>query len=192
MRYPTSGRPTEHVRDFFTSNYYTGIVEDVPGSHVVCYFESLGDDKEQQPLVYVQSAIKNDDENSLYYVEPVLNSTGPPFKYIAYRTDDILSDVLSNGVFNQTVCQPKYAATDDTGDNQTMPRSVKFDDDYFKSKRSKRQAGSDRDAKKNRCYLALVADHRFYKEIGQSDVKLTSAYLVYYDFYLYTNYYFVC
>lgn len=33
-------------------------------------------------------------------------------------------------------------------------------------------------AKKNRCYLALVADHRFYKEIGNSDAKLTSAYLV--------------
>jgi hypothetical protein len=30
----------------------------------------------------------------------------------------------------------------------------------------------------NRCYLALVADHRFYKEIGNSNVKLTTAYLV--------------
>ena len=30
----------------------------------------------------------------------------------------------------------------------------------------------------NRCYLALVADHRFFKEIGNSNVKLTTAYLV--------------
>lgn len=31
---------------------------------------------------------------------------------------------------------------------------------------------------KNRCSLALVADHRFYKEIGNQDVKLTTAYLM--------------
>lgn len=51
-------------------------------------------------------------------------------------------------------------------------------------KRNKRQAptpiqnANNKDSKKNRCYLALVADHKFYKEIGNSDVKLTSAYLV--------------
>ena len=51
--------------------------------------------------------------------------------------------------------------------------------------REKRQANKKTNSKnqitrqrKNRCYLALVADHRFFKEIGNSNVKLTTAYLV--------------
>jgi hypothetical protein len=32
--------------------------------------------------------------------------------------------------------------------------------------------------KQNRCNLALVADFRFFKEIGNSNVKLTTSYLV--------------
>lgn len=31
---------------------------------------------------------------------------------------------------------------------------------------------------KNRCHLALVADHKFYKEIGNSNDKLITAYMV--------------
>ena len=48
-------------------------------------------------------------------------------------------------------------------------------------KREKRQATSvdnDDKKKKNRCYLALVADHKFYQEIGNSNGKLTTAYMV--------------
>ena len=57
-----------------------------------------------------------------------------------------------------------------------------------KSKKSKRQAtnkienplGSSTQKTRipNRCSLALVADYKFFKEIGNSNVKLTSAYLM--------------
>lgn len=100
IRYPTSKRPTEHIHDFFTQNYYTGIVEDVSGSYVVCYFEKLSDSS--QPLVYAQISIKNEDENVVYFVEPINNSTNyndEQPKYIVYRSEDIISDVISNGVF---------------------------------------------------------------------------------------------
>lgn len=99
IRYPSSGRPTEHVHDFFSQNYYTGIVEDVPGSNVVCYFEKSSTES-SPPLVFAQISIKNEDENAIYYVEPVLNSTNSSAnKYIVYKSDDILSEIISNGVF---------------------------------------------------------------------------------------------
>ena len=103
IRYPTSKRPTEHIHDFFTQNYYTGIVEDVPGSYVVCYFEKPSNSTEhKQPLVYAQISIKNEDENVVYFVEPINNVTShddEPAKYIVYRSEDIISDVISNGIF---------------------------------------------------------------------------------------------
>lgn len=77
---------------------------------------------------------------------------------------------------SQTVCQPKYATNDGNGSElHGQVEKIRLD-------RQKRQATHNvlRDEKdsKNRCYLALVADHRFYQEIGNSDAKLTSAYLV--------------
>lgn len=112
VRYPTTNRPSKHISDFFTSNYYTGIVENETGSHVLCYFEiqnnsniSVSAAVAGQPLIFAQISIKNENENSVYYVEPLLNTNkseieaGKPLKYIVYRSEDILSDVVSNGVF---------------------------------------------------------------------------------------------
>jgi disintegrin and metalloproteinase domain-containing protein 17 len=35
-----------------------------------------------------------------------------------------------------------------------------------------------KETKSNRCYLALVADHKFYENIGNSNWKLTTAYMI--------------
>lgn len=100
IRHPSSNKPTEHMNDFFTSNYYTGIVEDEEGSYALCYFEQMKEPS-AQPIVYAQISIKNDLENSMYYIEPLLNNTSEhePMKYIVYKIDDIESDVISNGLF---------------------------------------------------------------------------------------------
>lgn len=47
-------------------------------------------------------------------------------------------------------------------------------------RREKRKAAAEEDKERqaNRCHLALVADHRFFKEIGNSNEKLTTAYLM--------------
>lgn len=86
------------------------------------------------------------------------------------------------------MCNPKYV-------NKTSSRFTSPNLDFntylkqlsFKEKKTKRQATKsekyfdDSTAKTkipNRCSLALVADYKFFKEIGNSNVKLTSAYLM--------------
>jgi hypothetical protein len=101
IRYASSSQPSEHLSDFLTSNYYTGIVDNEPDSYVVCYFEQPSASP-TQPLVYAQISIRNERENAIYYVEPLLDVTGEhesSAEYIVYRSEDVQSDVIANGIF---------------------------------------------------------------------------------------------
>ena len=101
VRYSTSNKPSDHVNDFFTSNYYIGFVEDEPRSHVICYFEKNDTlNNELMPLIYAQIQIQNDNENIIYYIEPLLDTNNQnKNKYLVYRIDDIQSDIIYNNIF---------------------------------------------------------------------------------------------
>lgn len=70
---------------------------------------------------------------------------------------------------SSSVCKPKH-----------LNNTEIYEDENDLKKNSKRQATSQNVPlkKKTRCSLALVADHRFYTEIGNSNIKQTTAYLV--------------
>lgn len=69
---------------------------------------------------------------------------------------------------SKTVCRPKYA-------DGFRYQNESVDGELLN--RAKRQDATS-NLRRNRCYLALVADHRFFREIGNSDNKLTIAYMV--------------
>ena len=122
VRYPTSSKPTVHLDDFITTNFYTGYVNGESKSYVICYFETnsnsnstlnmASNNKLTQPLVYAQIHLQEEVENdgnktkahTIYYIEPSINLNGKDedlnsFKYIIYKTNDIDSNVISNDVF---------------------------------------------------------------------------------------------
>ena len=75
------------------------------------------------------------------------------------------SILIKSWHLSNTVCRPKYANT--------------TQDQHEKTSFNKRQASGDKNIlKKNRCHLALVADYKFFRSIGNSNVKQTTAYLV--------------
>ena len=103
-----SKKPPLHVRNFFAPNFYTGFVDNEARSHVICYFETsdmvdqTSGEKEistRQPLIYAQIHIMNEEKNSIYYVEPLVDKTSGEIKYLVYRSDDIDSEVIVNGNF---------------------------------------------------------------------------------------------
>ena len=52
------------------------------------------------PLIYAQIQIQNENENIIYYIEPLLDSNSEnKNKYLVYRVDDIESDIISNNIF---------------------------------------------------------------------------------------------
>jgi disintegrin and metalloproteinase domain-containing protein 17 len=209
VRYPSSPyKPTVHLKnDFETTHFYSGYVNGHPKSHVICYFETHPDynstnnvislNKLAQPLIYAQIHMQDDRDgeegnktSTVYYIEPKINFSDDQeelkeFKYIIYKTDDIQSDVISNNIFNHTVCKPKHV--NETLLKLTSPNlNFKSYLNDLKKNRYKRQKSKDTDDNnpnkasmtQNRCSLALVADYRFFKEIGNSNVKLTTAYLM--------------
>lgn len=85
-------------------------------SHVICSFENsydfnttlntISSNQLEQPLVYAQIHIQNQNESTIYYIEPSINfdtakghDSLKDFKYLIYKIDDIDSDVISNNVF---------------------------------------------------------------------------------------------
>ena len=118
VRYPFSNKPSLHLDDFITTNFYTGYVNGESKSHVICYFETspdynstlntLSENKLAQPLIYAQIHMRQGDEgnktSTVYYIEPSINFASSDnesirFKYLIYRIDDIDSSVISNNVF---------------------------------------------------------------------------------------------
>ncbi|RMZ96592.1 adam 17-like protease, partial [Brachionus plicatilis] len=169
LRY--SNKPSEFLKDSFSSNYFRGIVENESYSEVIVYFEEATQSNSSgQPLIFAHIRIINGTNENNFYIEPFQSSglANSKFKYLVYRTEDIDSNILSNGVFNTTVCHPKYAKANSQSKRNNIFSRVKS--------RTKRQNRSKK--LKNRCHLALVADHKFYKEIGNSNDKLITAYMV--------------
>ena len=76
-------------------------------------------------------------------------------------------------VSSQTFCHPKFWNSSAPADEEAAAgrHKRKADDD---ERRENRGGGG----LPNRCHRALVADHRFFKEIGNSNEKLTTAYLM--------------
>ena len=101
LRY--SKKPSEYLNDFFTSNYYTGIVEDEPNSQVILYFEndSSSFTLNNQPLIFAQIRIKSEKIDTVYYIEPILKPENDKSdqKYVIYRSEDVQSDIFSNQKF---------------------------------------------------------------------------------------------
>jgi hypothetical protein len=101
------GKKPSHMKNQFASNFYTGFVDNESKSHVLCYFEkqpsNFYDDPDDKllntPLIYLQIHIVNEAESNIYYIEPLVDKLTQEVKYIAYKSDDIDSDVISNGVF---------------------------------------------------------------------------------------------
>jgi len=173
--------PSVHLKDQFSMNYYSGFVENEERSHVVLYYEkqpisenlTQANSMDTLPIIFAQISIENTTDTTYYYIETVFDSNGKNAKYLIYRSSDINSNVMPNGLFNHTVCKPKYV-------NQTMnEEELKREEE---NKKAKRNAESTQDGARlntrTRCALALVADHKFFKEIGNSNVKLTTAYLM--------------
>lgn len=95
--YPNKTQHTEYEDNHFKQNYFIGFVEDESDSSVLCYFESVPLNSTSKPLVYAQIRIgSNNNKTQYYYVEPMFNNHNT---YIVYRSDDIESDIISNGVF---------------------------------------------------------------------------------------------
>jgi disintegrin and metalloproteinase domain-containing protein 17 len=170
--------PSVHLKDKFSMNYYSGFVENEERSHVVLYYEKQKNHEnftqanvmDALPIIFAQISIENKTDTTYYYIETVFDSQETMAKYLIYRSSDINSNVMPNGLFNQTVCKPKYI-------NQTMDEEqIKTEEEKKKTKRNI-QDGT-RSNTRTRCALALVADHKFFKEIGNSNIKLTTAYLM--------------
>lgn len=85
---------SQHINDFFTSNYYSGFVDGVANSYVICYFEKESDDPKIGPLIYAKVYM----EKTSYYIEPVIGES-KNHSYIIYSSKDIDSDVISNESF---------------------------------------------------------------------------------------------
>lgn len=101
LRY--SSKPSEHLKDLFTSNYYTGIVENEPDSQVILYFENDNSTftLNNQPLIFAQIRLKNKNTNTVFYIEPLLklNNEDAEQKYLIYKSEDVQSEVFSGGKF---------------------------------------------------------------------------------------------
>lgn len=100
LRY--SSRPSEYLKDSFSSNYFRGKVENESYSEVTVYFEEQKKyNYSDQPLIFAHIRIFNKTNETNYYIEPLLttNDTNSKLKFLIYRSEDIQSDVLSNGVF---------------------------------------------------------------------------------------------
>jgi hypothetical protein len=92
------------MRDFFSPNFYTGIVENEPNSFVICYFERQDQNTKSYDdiplIIYAQIRIQIEKEGSTtYYVEPLVDKETNSVKYIIYKSDDVDSGIVSNGVF---------------------------------------------------------------------------------------------
>ncbi len=177
VRYSYKDKPSvvEHADNFFTSNNYIGYVEGEPKSTVICYLEKPKTPTDQA-LIYAQIRLEqNDQKKEYFYIEPLAKKESNELSYIIYRSDDIDSAVMPNGVFNSTVCKPKYADDLNEFNLNEYKHVVKRQVDLTKDKKDRKPK------RKNRCSLALVADHRFFTHIGNSNVKQTTAYLVGYN-----------
>lgn len=75
-------------------NNFIGYVEGEPRSTVVCYLDRKHTSKE--PLLYAQITLEHDVKKEYYYIEPSFNNTA---EYIVYRSEDIDSNIMPNGVF---------------------------------------------------------------------------------------------
>ncbi len=173
VRYSYKDKPdvVEHAENFFTSNNYIGFVEGEPKSTVICYLEKPKSSTDQ-PLLYAQIRLeKNELKKEYFYIEPLTNNGSTELNYIIYRNEDINSAVMPNGVFNSSVCKPKYA--DDL--NEFNPNEYK---NIVKRQIELKDKKDNKVKRKNRCSLALIADHKFFTYIGNSNVKQTTAYLV--------------
>lgn len=160
------------IEDTFTSNYYIGRVVGVESSSALVYYDTQtrGDN---QPIIYA----KIQTFNETFYVEPLLNATASNStsnSYIVYKSDDVRTPLFSNGLFNQSYCH----SVDLNDDVEKEINAEEVNDEVNKEKIAKRQASSSSDGVKNRCGLALVADWTFFEKIGNSDVKMTTLYMV--------------
>ncbi|CAF0705583.1 unnamed protein product [Brachionus calyciflorus] len=171
LRY--SNKPSEYLNDFFSSNYYTGIVDNEQDSQVILYFENQNSSNTSQPLIFAQIRLKTKNLSTNYYIEPLIQPNGSKNKqkYIVYKSEDVQSDIYANGIFNTTFCRTKYAFNS----MSSVYNSTKSDE--YSEIRKKRQS-TNTEPRRNRCNLALVADHKFYREIGNSNDRLTTAYLM--------------
>lgn len=180
VRYSFIDKPDliEHHDNYFASNNYIGFVEGESKSSVVCYLENKEYNSENElPLIYAQIRLENNDKKEYFYIEPsFINDykNQNEAKYIVYRSDDINSGIISNGIFNTSVCQPKYV--DNMYDEDTVEMNnrkiLKRDTKLIMDKKNYQNK------RKNRCNVALVADYKFFTNIGNSNVRQTTAYLL--------------
>lgn len=100
LRY--SNKPSEYLKDSFSSNYFRGKVENESYSEVTVYFEEQKKyNYSDQPLIFAHIRIFNMTKETNYYIEPFMTTdeANLKLKFLIYRSEDIHSNVLSNGVF---------------------------------------------------------------------------------------------
>lgn len=100
LRY--SNKPTEYLKDSFSSNYFRGKVENESYSEVIVYYEQKDNlESNVQPLIFAHIRTVDGTNETNYYIEPFQLNTGTnsKLKFLIYRSEDIQSNVLSNGVF---------------------------------------------------------------------------------------------
>lgn len=66
----------------------------------------------------------------------------------------------------------------ENGHNKEQGANIRQDEDLKRGRRVKRQSDYEYTPTKTRCPLLLVADYRFFQEMGASNTKSTISYLV--------------
>uniref|UniRef100_A0A674BH30 ADAM metallopeptidase domain 17 n=1 Tax=Salmo trutta TaxID=8032 RepID=A0A674BH30_SALTR len=106
-----------------------------------------------------------------YNIEPLwrFTSAPPDGRLLVYRPEDIRN--ISR------LASPKVCGYVKADSNDLLPESMRstHDDDYIPLVREKRQV---HDHRKNTCPLLLVADHRFFQEMGRGEESTTLNYLI--------------
>jgi hypothetical protein len=78
------------LNDFYTSNYYIGIVKDELGSNVFLYYDNVTL-ANKQSLIYGKIELQND----VFYIEP---SNKENDCFVVYRSRDLANEDLLNGL----------------------------------------------------------------------------------------------
>ena len=99
VRYESSNKPSLHLSDTFSTNYYVGFVQGESKSLVICYFERSSS-QDPKPIVFAQIQIVEEDKKTIYYIEPKKSvDDSNKHSYIIYRSEDIVSELISNDRF---------------------------------------------------------------------------------------------
>ncbi|XP_039993266.1 disintegrin and metalloproteinase domain-containing protein 17a [Xiphias gladius] len=155
---------TEENYDVKLQNYFTGHVVGEENSRVQAHID--GDEFSAHILT----------DEAEYNVEPLWRFTDSPTdgRLLVYRSDDIknLSRIVS----------PKVCGYVHAEDRDLLPQTARRDWDGQEVDQKKeyhnREKRQVHDHKKNTCPLLLVADYRFFKQMGRGQESVTLNYLI--------------